>query len=190
MSSDRVALTPPPSQQPGREKQQRPEQRKYSFQRDSHQTQRQRQQPDKRKHNQRKHGQRPAEHEQNAPTDKQNECPHKRPYSVTIGSNGPLQLAVGFRAIMAFCERIQECLPLEFRLQLGKLGITLRYLPVLLRYDPVLFGYRLRMFGDEFLMVLLNRFGQVEFVHKSGFGLWSKKAVSTTQAHETRRLQQ
>ena len=53
---------------------------------------------------------------------------------------------------MVFCERIQECLPLEFRLQLGKLSITLRYLPVLLRYDPVLFGYRLRMFGYEFLI--------------------------------------
>jgi len=38
ITSDRVALTPPPSQQPGREKQQSPEQREYSFQRDSDQT--------------------------------------------------------------------------------------------------------------------------------------------------------
>ena len=76
---------------------------------------------------------------------------------------------------MVFCERIQECLPLEFRLQLGKLSITLRYLPVLLRYDPVLFGYRLRMFGYEFLMVLLNCVGKVGFIHKCGFGLRSSQ---------------
>ena len=68
-------------------------------------------------------------------------------------------------------QRIQECLPLEFRLQLGKLSIALRYLPVLLRYDPVLFGYRLRMFGYEFLMILLNGFGKVGFIHKYGFRL-------------------
>ena len=76
ITSDRVALTSPPSQQPGREKQQSPEQRKYSFHRDSNQTQGQRQQPDKRKQNQRKHRQRPAEREQDAPTDKQNQCLH------------------------------------------------------------------------------------------------------------------
>ncbi len=70
--------------------------------------------------------------------------------------------------------------PLELRLQLSKLGITLRYLAVLLRYDLillryniVLFGYRLRMFGNEFLMVLLNRFGKGGFVHKRGVGLRS-----------------
>ena len=76
---------------------------------------------------------------------------------------------------MVFCERIQECLSLEFRFQLGKLSITLRYLPVLLRYDLVLFGYRLRMFGYEFLMVLLNCVGKVGFIHKCGLGLWSSQ---------------
>src|SRR5437867_1858881 len=97
MTSDGVALTPPPSQQPGREKQQSPEQRKYSFQRDSNQTQRQRHQPDKRKQNQRKHRQRPAEHEQDAPTDKQNQCLHNARILSRATSDGPLQLRVGFR---------------------------------------------------------------------------------------------
>ena len=76
MILDCVARSPPPSQQPGREKQQRPEQSESSFHRDSNQTQRQRHQPDQRKQNQREHRQRPAEHEQDAPTDKQNQYLH------------------------------------------------------------------------------------------------------------------
>jgi len=80
---------------------------------------------------------------------------------------------------------------LEFRLQLSKFSFTLRYLPVLLRYDPVLFGYRLRMFGDEFLMVLFDRFGKVGFIHKCGsvcgpvsMAFDEMKTVSATRSAE------
>ncbi len=76
---------------------------------------------------------------------------------------------------MVFLRTYSGMPTLEFRLQLGKLSITLRYLPVLLRYDLVLFGYRLRMFGYEFLMVLLHCVGKVGFIHKCGFGLGSSQ---------------
>jgi len=64
------------AQQAGRQKQDRTHQGKERSDADAHQPERQRQQPDQGREDQRQQRQRPAQHEQNAPADKEDQHFH------------------------------------------------------------------------------------------------------------------
>ncbi len=75
--ASRVARPTPPPQQARREKQKRANQGEHRANRDANQPQRQGHQPHNREENQRQQCYRPAQHEQNAPRNKQNQRFHR-----------------------------------------------------------------------------------------------------------------